>query len=434
MSVEPTVAGAATPPIDAPAVSLHREGEAYLDIVWRQFKKNRPAYFSLAPMIGLFLVAIFAPLLASNIPLVFKANGKTIYPWFHWLFHPEERVDFFFNMALVGFFPWVLLALLTSLWAKSRGVPGRRRLGIVLIEYFVIFLACAGVFSIPRLTPRNEYATRDFPEEEFESQGAAHGVYALIPFGPTEQDPPSRFQPPGFRVAAGDMTKTNQAYTHWLGTVDTGQDVLARMIYGTRISMTIGLVAVSIYIVIGVIVGAMAGYFGGAMDMLLSRIVEIVLLFPVFFLILTIVGLKGKNIFTIMVVIGITGWPSIARLVRGEVLKQRSLDYTLAAQALGASHRRILFRHVLKNSLSPALVSIPFGVAGAIITEAGLSVLGFGVEPPAPSWGGLLNIATTNYHNWWLVVVPSIGIFIAVTTFNLVGNGLRDAMDPRLRI
>src|SRR5437868_7618084 len=117
--------------------------------------------------------------------------------------------------------------------------------------------------------------------------------------------------------------------------------------------------------------------------MFLSRIIEIVVLFPAFFLILTIVGLKGKNIFTIMVVIGITGWPTIARLIRGEVLKQRSLDYTLSAQALGASHGRILFRHILKNSMSPALVSIPFGIAGAIITEAGLSVLGFGVEPPA---------------------------------------------------
>jgi peptide/nickel transport system permease protein len=206
------------------------------------------------------------------------------------------------------------------------------------------------------------------------------------------------------------------------------------MIYGTRISMSVGVVAVSIYITIGVVLGALAGYFGGMVDMVISRIIEVVLLFPAFFLILTIVGMVGKSIFIIMFVIGITGWPTIARLIRGEVLKQRSLDYTLAAQALGASHRRILFRHILKNSMSPALVSVPFGIANAIITEAGLSVLGFGVEPPAPSWGGLLNIATTNYHNWWLVVFPSIAIFITVTTFNLVGSGLRDAMDPRLRI
>jgi len=410
------------------------DGEAYLDIVWRQFKKNRAAYFSLWLMVGLFLIAIVAPLLSSNIPLVFHDGGQTIYPWFHWLFHPEARVDFFFNMALVGFAPWAILAFATNAWAKSRGIPGRRRIGYVALEFLAILSFLSMLFSFQRFAPSDLYATRDFPEEEFKSQGASHGVYVLLPFGPTEQDTPSRMMPPGFRVEERDWKKSNQVYRHWLGTADTGQDVLARILYGTRISMTIGLVSVSIYILIGVVVGAIAGYFGGTVDIVTSRIIEIVLLFPAFFLILTIVALKGRSIYIIMVVIGITGWPTIARLIRGEVLKQRSLDYTLAAQALGASHFRILFRHILKNSLSPALVSIPFGIAGAIITEAGLSVLGFGVEPPAPSWGGLLNLAKDDYSNWWLVVVPSIAIFVTVTTFNLVGNGLRDAMDPRLRI
>jgi peptide/nickel transport system permease protein len=434
MSIEPAVEAAAVPINDAPVVLSAREGEAYLDIVWRQFKKNRPAYFSLWPMLGLLLVAIFAPLLASNVPLVFHDGNQTIYPWFQWLFHPEQTVDFFYNMALVGFFPWLALALITNFWLKSHGVTGRRRIGLVVIEFFGILAVLVVVFSIPGVGPGNAFAWRDFPREEFVSHGAKHGSYVLIPFGPTEDDTPSRFRPPGFRVDPQNMTKSNQVFSHSLGTVDTGQDVLARMIYGTRISMSVGVVAVSIYITIGVVLGALAGYFGGMVDMVISRIIEVVLLFPAFFLILTIVGMVGKSIFIIMFVIGITGWPTIARLIRGEVLKQRSLDYTLAAQALGASHRRILFRHILKNSMSPALVSVPFGIANAIITEAGLSVLGFGVEPPAPSWGGLLNIATTNYHNWWLVVFPSIAIFITVTTFNLVGSGLRDAMDPRLRI
>jgi peptide/nickel transport system permease protein len=410
------------------------EGEAYLDIVWRQFKKNRPAYFCLWPMSLLFLVAIFAPLLASNVPFVFHENGRTIYPWFHWLFHPEERVDFFYNMALVGFFPWVVIALVTNVWAKASGVPGRRRLTYLASEFLAILALTIAVFLVPGVSPSNPYAMRDFPEEEFQSHGASHGIYALIPFGPTEIHVSSRLQPPGFRVAPQSMTKSNQVQPHLLGTADNGEDVLARMIYGTRISMSVGIVAVSIYIAIGVIVGAIAGYFGGAVDIVISRIIEIVLLFPAFFLILTIVAFWGKSIFIIMVVIGITGWPTVARLIRGEVLKQRSLDYTLAAQALGASHRRILFRHILKNSLSPALVTIPFGIAGAIITEAGLSVLGFGVEPPAPSWGDLLQKAQENYHNWWLVVVPSVAIFFTVTIFNLVGSGMRDAMDPRLRI
>jgi peptide/nickel transport system permease protein len=213
-----------------------------------------------------------------------------------------------------------------------------------------------------------------------------------------------------------------------------GRDVLVQMLYGTRISLTVGFVAVGIYMIVGVIVGAVAGYFGGWADMVISRAIEIVMLFPSFFLILTLVGLLGPSIYIIMFVIGITGWPSIARLIRGEVLKQRGIDYVAAAQALGASHTRIIFRHILPNALTPALVAIPFGIAGAIVTEAGLSLLGFGVRPPTPSWGTLLKLGSENYSYWWLVVIPSLAMFLSVTVFNLVGSGLRDAMDPKLRI
>jgi len=145
------------------------------------------------------------------------------------------------------------------------------------------------------------------------------------------------------------------------------------------------------------------------------------------------VALIGPSIYIIMLVIGITGWPTTARLIRGEVLKQRGNDYVAAARSLGASHLRVIFRHVLPNALSPAMVAAPFGVAGAIITEAGLSLLGFGVQPPAPSWGTLLKQGSENYTYWWLVVVPALAMFFTVTIFNLVGSGLRDAMDPRLR-
>jgi len=192
-------------------------------------------------------------------------------------------------------------------------------------------------------------------------------------------------------------------------------------------------VAVSIYVSIGIVLGAMAGYFGGAVDMLISRIIEIVTVFPGFFLILTLVALLGPSIYIIMIVIGITGWPTIARLTRGEFLRQRSIDYVAAAQALGASSLRVMFRHILPNALSPAFVAVPFGIAGAIVTEAGLSVLGFGVRPPTPSWGAILNLATSNYELWWLTLFASVAIFFNVALFNLVGNGLRDAMDPRLK-
>ncbi len=411
------------------------EGEAYLDIVWRQFKKNRLAYFCLWPTLGLLLTAICAPLLASNVPLVFFDGRETIYPWFSSLFNPAESIDFVFNMALVSLAPWVAVAVTTNWWQRRRGVPGRRRAAAVFCEFLLLTVAAAGVFSFAAMRPLNRFSLRDFPTEEFESHGEKHGVYAVLPFGPIEQDLDSRFEGPGYRAAdSRAVTKSNQHRTHWLGTYTAGEDVLARIIYGTRISMSVGIVAVGIYMAIGIVVGAVAGYFGGGPDMVISRVIEIVLLFPALFLILTVVALLGQNIFYIMAVIGITGWPGIARLIRGEVLKQRSLDYTLAAQALGASHRRILFRHILANSLGPALVSVPFGIASAIITEASLSLLGLGVREPAPSWGNLLHTANEDYHRWWLVVFPSIAIFITVTLFNLVGNGLRDAMDPRLRI
>ncbi len=234
-------------------------------------------------------------------------------------------------------------------------------------------------------------------------------------------------------LGMGDRLKSTDDFPHLLGTDNVGRDVLSRMIYGTRISMTVGFVAVSIYLTIGIIVGALAGYFGGLTDIVISRIIEIVLLFPAFFLILTLVGLMEPSIYIIMVVIGLTSWPTIARLIRGEVLKQRGIDYVVAARALGSSNTRIIFRHILPNAISPALVAAPFGVASAIITEAGLSLLGVGVQPPAPTWGILLKLGHGNYHYWWLVVVPSVAIFVTVTIFNLVGNGLRDAMDPRLR-
>jgi peptide/nickel transport system permease protein len=422
-----------------------REGEAYLDIVWRQFKKNRSAYVCLWLVGALMLQAVFAPLIASNVPLVFHDGQQTIYPWFFHLFHPSQAIDLVFNMALVGFVPWLVLALLGDWWARRRGVSGRARLGIAFVESLAVVALMMVVAWSPRLRPGDPYGERDFPNEVYQDPQNRHGPFVPLPFGPAEIDLQSRLEPPHATPHPPEkVSKFNQQFTHWLGTNSNGEDVLTEMLYGTRISMTVGLIAVSIYLTIGIVVGAIAGYFGGAADMIISRIIEIVLLFPTLFLILTLVGLLSQNaqnseqggqrIYIAMLVIGITGWPGIARLTRGEVLKQRSLDYTLAAQALGASNWRILFRQILPNSLSPALVSVPFGISGAIVLEASLSLLGFGAEPGQPSWGALLRVAYDNNHCWWLAVFPSLAIFFTVTVFNLVGNGLRDAMDPRLRI
>ncbi len=411
-----------------------KSSEAYLDIVWKQFRKNRLALFSLWALGPLFVLAIFAPLVASNQPFVFFDGDEVLFPWFRHVFNPPEPVDFAFNMAMLAFLPWVAAALGLNRYWKRRQVPGRRRLFWVAGLYVLLTILLAGVFSIDALCPTDRYYARTFALEEFQSPETQRGFYPPIPFGPIEQSRDAQFKHPLWRKPVDQWRQTNDWFPHLLGTDVVGRDVLVQMVYGTRISLTVGFIAVGIYLMLGVIVGALAGYFGGTTDILLSRVMEVVMLFPSFFLILTLVALIGPSIYIIMVVIGLTRWAPIARLIRGEVLKQRSGEYVIAARALGASHLRIIFRHILPNSLGPALVSAPFGVAGAIVTEAGLSLLGVGVRPPTPTWGILLKLGNDNYNYWWLIVVPSLAMFFTVTIFNLVGSGLRDAMDPRLRM
>lgn len=232
-----------------------------------------------------------------------------------------------------------------------------------------------------------------------------------------------------------EITVQMRAEYHPLGCDNSGFDVLARIIHGSRISLAVGFLAMGLALSIGVIVGSMAGYFGGWVDLLVSRVIEIFICFPSFFLILTIIAVApSRSIFWVMFAIGLVGWMGVARLVRGEVLKVRQLDYIQAARALGAPDRRIIARHILPNALAPVLVAATFGVAGAILSEAGLGFLGLGVEPPTPSWGELLNQARQDpVRLWWLMSFPGFMIFASVTLMNLVGEGLRDAMDPRLR-
>lgn len=221
---------------------------------------------------------------------------------------------------------------------------------------------------------------------------------------------------------------------HYLGTDQLGRDVYSRMLYGSRISLSVGFVAVGISILIGILVGAMAGYKGGWVDSLLMRFVDIMLSFPSFFLILTVVAILRPNIYNVMIVIGITSWEGTARFVRAEFLSLRERDYVQAARALGVKDRRIIFRHILPNALAPVFVTASLGVASAILVEAGLSFLGFGVQPPAPSWGNILTEGRTYiFDAWWLTVFPGLAILITVLSFNLFGEGLRDALDPRLR-
>ena len=220
---------------------------------------------------------------------------------------------------------------------------------------------------------------------------------------------------------------------HLLGTDELGRDLLSRIIWGSRVSLKVGFVAVGIAIMIGIVIGSIAGFYGGKTDAILMRFVDIMLAFPTFFLILAVIAILEPNIFTIMAVIGVTSWMDVARLVRAEFLSLKERDFVDAARAIGISNRRLIFRHILPNALSPVFVAATFGVAGAILIESGLSFLGLGVQPPDPSWGNILTAGKDNIEiAWWLSLYPGLAILITVLSYNLVGEGLRDALDPRL--
>jgi len=240
----------------------------------------------------------------------------------------------------------------------------------------------------------------------------------VIPFAPNDLDFRVRMEPPSAR--------------HPLGTDDVGHDVLARMIHGARVSLTVGFFATAISLIVGSLLGALAGYYGGAADWLVSRAIEIVLCFPFLVLVLVIVALFGPSLWTIMIALGLTSWTTEARFVRGEFLRIREMEFAHAARASGARDARIILRHLLPNALAPVLVSASFGVASAILTESALSFLGFGVPLPTATWGSILSTAESNIeYAWWLVLFPGVAIFLTVAAFNVIGDRFRDALDPR---
>ena len=226
--------------------------------------------------------------------------------------------------------------------------------------------------------------------------------------------------------------------THLLGTDSVGRDVLSRLIYAARVSLTVGLLAVGMYVVIGTAVGAAAGYYGGTIDLVLSRLMDIMLSFPPLIIILFAVSVFGRpSLWNVIIVLGLLGWPPVARLVRGQVLSLRQQEFVQAASALGASDVRVVGRHLLPNAMAPVLVAATFGTANAILVEAALSFLGMGVQPPTPSWGNMLTDAqslTVLERMPWLWAPPGFMILISVLVINFVGDGLRDALDPSLKL
>lgn len=386
-------------------------GVSYGEMVSREFVKSRLNVVCLVFIIFLFAVAVLAPFLANDKPIVIRIDGELHFPIFKNLRASDYGV---FLAAIVG-----VVQVLLILRNRRRVDPSIR--GAVLWRQICIssLVVLAGVTLAFVFVQRRLDAT-DY-KGMVASGKAADAIFAPIPYGYGRTDLKLREQPPNRE--------------HWLGTDDVGSDVLCRLIHGSRISLSVGFVAVGISSIIGIVVGAILGYFGGKVDFIGMRIVEIMMAIPAFFLIITIVAFFPRSLLNIMIIIGITSWTGNARFIRAEFFKLRNQDFVQAAVSLGLPLRSILFRHMLPNGIAPVLVNATFGIAGAIFIEAALSYLGFGVAPPTPSWGQMLSlgVSTTGRFLWWLTLFPGLAIFLTVMAYNLVGEGLRDAIDPRLR-
>jgi peptide/nickel transport system permease protein len=417
--------------MSAPASSsdgagARNERVSYSTLVFRELAKNRLALGGLWAIFALILVATTAPVLCLNQPFLYDDGSGLRSPWLASLFDRlvfENSVDIFFNLLLVGSLPcWAIYALFRRRLGPRFGAIRPR-----LVRGFLLALAAAFLLIAPERfgTLKNPFSYsrpvvnyRVQVDEQKARDRAPLAVFPLLRYSYRETDPARSLLAP--------------SREHPLGTDTAGRDVLARMLYGTRISLTIGIVAVALYVGIGIVIGALAGYFGGWVDTLLSRLVEVMICFPTFFLILTLAALiKERSIFHVMIIIGVTSWTGVARLVRAEFLKHKGLEYAHAARALGIPVRRIIFGHILPNASAPVLVSATFGVASAILVESSLAFLGIG-DTTVASWGETLNAGRVE-GRIWLILAPGLAIFTVVTLFNLVGEGLRDALDPKLR-
>jgi peptide/nickel transport system permease protein len=315
------------------------------------------------------------------------------------------------RIALLGFYTVCLLSAM-ALCADFLANDKPYYLSYQGKSYFPIFrsyLVGAGLGQAPPELLNVDYKKLD----------AAVAIYPPIPYRPSNIDLAAPYEAP--------------SKEHWLGTDKLGRDVMAGMIHGSRISLSIGFVAVGLAVVIGVLFGALAGYFGSWVDLVISRVFEIEMAIPTFFLLITVAALLPPSIYLTMIIIGATSWVGMARFTRNEFLKIRNLDYVTAAIALGVPNRKIMFKHILPNALAPVIVSVVLGIAGAILVESSLSFLGIGVPAELVTWGSILHEASSSTFAWWLAVFPGLAIFITVLAYYLVGEGLREVLDPRLR-
>ncbi|MGH7162766.1 MAG: ABC transporter permease [Planctomycetota bacterium] len=397
----------------------------YAAIVRAQFAKHRGAVYAFRVFLGLFVVATYAPAIALDVPFWTDLEGAPSSPWLRSLFDPRVfpmEVDVFFNL-LMGTLP-----LLAAVVLLAR----RRRRALVLLW---CALHLGGFVWLSHERAGFRQADREYPRE-IHAKGA-RAVWPVLRHHPSGRASEFTLTKPLRRgtLQPGAPAPADEVWPYYLlGADHLGNDVFTRLLYGARMSLTVGVIAVGIYVLIGVTLGSLAGYFGGWVDDLLLFFAQVVMTIPQLFLILFILSVvRQASIYHIMLVVGGLGWPNVMRLVRGEFLRQREIDYVTAARALGLGDRRVIFRHIVPNSLAPVFVSATFGVAGAILLESTLSFLGL-VSVEAPSWGQLLKAGFENSTNGRHLVWTAGGaIFFTVLVLNLIGEGLRDALDPKLR-
>ncbi len=359
--------------------------------------KNKRAFYSLYWIALLVICAVFAPLLANSHPLLLKEGGKWSSPALINLTPPDV-------ILMVLFFVAVTLLIWRSL---------RYRFLIFLGCMVVVTPLCYLLVKPPEVPIYSKY------REDAKAGLVQWVLNAPVAYSPLDRDWGQQLAPP----SSGN----------WFGRDANGADVLSRMIHAARIALSIGFIATGIEVVLGILIGGLMGYFGGRVDLIGMRLIEIFEAVPRLFLLIAFVAFYGRNLYMIMAIIGLTAWTGDARFIRGEFLRLRHQDFVQAAKAAGLPLWSILFRHMLPNGLTPVLISASFGVASAILAESTLSFLGLGLVEE-PSWGGMLDQArTAGRFIWWLTIYPGMAIFLTVFCYNLIGESMRDALDPKLR-
>ena len=402
------------PPADAPADAPASEtpDSAFLtpgQLMLRRFFREKSAVAGLVFVILLFLTAVAAPLFVNGKPLLVVSASGSVFtsPALRDFFAPEAQEVFVEKL-----FNWMFLAIPASLILYA--CLGKRK---KVFRYALI--AVLLLLAIPFCFSKSHMSQEKWLDRAREDTASKY-YFAAVPYGPFDTSPDTYAKP---------------SRRHPFGTDNIGRDVFARMVYGARVSLAVGFLATALELVLGTMIGLFSGYRGGRVDLIVQRLVEIVICFPTFLLLLILMAIMlesgvRQSILLVILVLGITGWPGLSRLVRGEVLKARQMAYIQSCESLGVPLRSVLFRHLLPNVSGPIFVSFAFSIAGFILTENSLSFLGFGVQPPSASWGELLNQAFQNpLTNWNLMLWPGLAIFLCVTAFNFIADGIRRSID-----